>query len=71
MFQRTKTATVLTAVSAKHASTTSGSGVPEIPLLDKADSQARNCDWLPLQPQYHAARKTIVLCHGIAPPNQF
>jgi hypothetical protein len=63
---RAKTATVLT-VSAKHASTTSGMGTSDTPLMESksAIKTDRNWDWLPLQPQYQAARKTIVMCHGI------
>jgi hypothetical protein len=62
---KAKTATVLT-VSAKHASTTSGTGTSDTPLIEtkSAIKTDRNWDWLPLQPQYQAARKTIVLCHG-------
>jgi hypothetical protein len=63
---KAKTATVLT-VSAKHASTTSTTGATDTPLMETkgAFKTGRNWDWLPLQPQYQAARKTIVLCHGL------
>lgn len=65
VFQRAKTATVLT-VSAKHASTTSTSTVSDSPLLEGNNlRRQRNWEWLPLQTQYQAARKTIVLCHGM------
>jgi hypothetical protein len=69
LFKRAKTATVLT-VSAKHASTTSESRTSEPPVLDQSSVNAggRRWDWLPLQTQYHAARKTIVLCHGTFSP---
>lgn len=63
--QRAKTATVLT-VSAKHASTTSNTTVGDSPLLEGNDlRRQRNWEWLPLHTQYQAARKTIVLCHGM------
>lgn len=66
VFHRAKAATVIT-VSAKHASTTTEAAVTESPLLKTKEvkEKGRNWDWLPLQPQYQAARKTIVLCHGI------
>jgi hypothetical protein len=65
VFQRAKTATVLT-VSAKHASTTSATTASDSPLLEgnTALKKQRNWEWLPLHTQYQAARKTIVLCHG-------
>src|SRR5271154_3505087 len=63
-FHRAKAATVIT-VSAKHASTSTESTINESPILKtKERRDGGNWDWLPLQTQYHAARKTIVLCHG-------
>jgi hypothetical protein len=67
LFHRAKAATVIT-VSAKHASTTTAadSAAPtESPLL-AVKEKLRNWEWLPLHSQYEAARKTIVLCHGLS-----
>ena len=56
-------------VSAKHASTSTTSttgSLGDSPLLEGNNlRRQRNWEWLPLQTQYQAARKTIVLCHGI------
>ena len=70
VYHRAKAAAVIT-VSAKHASTTTESTVTESPILktkvvDEAKSRKeRYYEWLPLHEQYKAARKTIVLCHGM------
>jgi hypothetical protein len=72
VFHRAKAATVIT-VSAKHASTTTATdsaASAESPLLRvkelKVKEEGRNWEWLPLHSQYEAARKTIVLCHGLS-----
>ena len=71
VFHRAKAATVIT-VSAKHASTTTATdsaASTESPLLKlkelKVKEKRRTWEWLPLHSQYEAARKTIVLCHGL------
>ena len=70
VYHRAKAAAVIT-VSAKHASTTTESAVTESPMLkmkveeETRTKKERNWDWLPIQEQYKAARKTIVLCHGM------
>src|SRR5277367_4532902 len=70
VYHRAKAAAVIT-VSAKHASTTTESTVTDSPILktkvvnDARSRKERYWDWLPLHEQYRAARKTIVLCHGM------
>ena len=68
VFHRTKAATVM-AVSAKHASTSTETTTTDPPILEITGVKEKNrntkWDWLPLQAQYQAARKTMVLCHGL------
>jgi len=65
---RAKRATVL-AVTAKHASTSTGTTTSDQssiqpPLIFSKEEVKAKWDWLPLHTPYHAARKTLVLCHG-------